>query len=172
MGVKDCNIANLDTFIRRVGAYRAHQILCFEIPLEEKREFVKLGLPLKFLKSNTIMRLTIQSVIWKILQVYHQYFEPPCEKTNNLHRQKTKTQIRFTVTVKLISVFVFATWIVNFLFFLNPKFRASSSFLCLYRSVCVRPGRKPQCWFSHEAAHLFVRTISPPKLFFQKMLSF
>ena len=30
-----------------------------------------------------------------------------------------------------------------FLFFLNPKFQASSSFLCCYRSVCVGPGRKP-----------------------------
>ena len=28
---------------------------------------------------------------------------------------------------------------VQFLFYLNPKFQASSSFLCLYRPVCVRP---------------------------------
>ena len=55
---------------------------------------------------------------------------------------------------KLISVFVFATRIVQFLFYLNPKFQASSSFLCLYRSVCVGPVRKPHCWFSHEAAQL------------------
>ena len=51
--------------------------------------------------------------------------------------------------------FVFATRIVQFLCYLNPKFQASSSFLCLYRPVCVGPGRKPHCWFSHEAAHLF-----------------
>ena len=56
--------------------------------------------------------------------------------------------------------FVFATRIVQFLFYLNPKFQASSSFLCLYRSVCVGPGRKPHCWFSHEAAHLSVLHIS------------
>ena len=43
------------------------------------------------------------------------------------------------VTVKLISAFVFATPIVQFLFYLNPKYQASSSFLCLYRPVCVRP---------------------------------
>ena len=48
--------------------------------------------------------------------------------------------------------FVFATRIVQFLFHLNPKFQASSSFLCLYRSVCVGPVRKLHCWFSHEAA--------------------
>ena len=42
---------------------------------------------------------------------------------------------------------------------LNPKFQASSSFLRLYRSVCVEPGRKPHCWFSHEAAHIFYKAI-------------
>ena len=43
---------------------------------------------------------------------------------------------------------------MQFLFYLNPKFQASSSFLCLYRPVCVRPVRKPHCWFSHETAHI------------------
>ena len=33
---------------------------------------------------------------------------------------KTKAQISFAVTAKLISAFVFATGIVQFLFFLNP----------------------------------------------------
>ena len=42
------------------------------------------------------------------------------------------------------------------LFFLNTKFHASTSFLCLYSSDCVRPVRKPHCWFSHEAAQIFV----------------
>ena len=48
----------------------------------------------------------------------------------------------------------FAAQMVQFLFYLNPKFQASSSFLCLYRPVCVGPVRKPHCWFSHEAAHM------------------
>ena len=73
-------------------------------------------------------------------------FEPPHGKNNNLHRRK---QI-------LGTIFVFAARIVQFLFYLNPKFQASSSFLCLYRPVCVRPVRKPHCWFSHEAAHLLL----------------
>ena len=34
---------------------------------------------------------------------------------------KTKAKISFTVTANLIRAFVFATWIVQFLFFLNPK---------------------------------------------------
>ena len=58
---------------------------------------------------------------------------------------------------KLISAFVFATRIVQFLFYLNPKFQASSSFLCLYRTVCVGPVRKPHCWFSHETAQMCYR---------------
>ena len=67
---------------------------------------------------------------------------------------KTKTQISFAVTAKLISAFVFATRIVQFLFYLNPKFQDSNYFLCLYRPVCVRPVRKPHCWFSHGPAHI------------------
>ena len=35
-------------------------------------------------------------------------------------------RISFAVTAKLISAFVFATRIVQFLFFLNPKFQAAS----------------------------------------------
>ena len=44
---------------------------------------------------------------------------------------KTKTQ-------------VFATWIVQSLYFLNPKFQASSQLLWLHSLVCVGPGRKPR----------------------------
>ena len=60
-----------------------------------------------------------------------------------------------TVTAKLISAFVFATRIVQFLLYLNSKFQVFSSFLCLYRSVCVGPVRQPHNWFSHETAHIF-----------------
>ena len=67
---------------------------------------------------------------------------------------KTKAQISFAVTAKLISACVFATRIVQFLLYLTPKFQASSSFLRLYRSVCVIPGRKPEVPFSCVAAHM------------------
>ena len=56
---------------------------------------------------------------------------------------KTKTQISFAETLKLISAFVFATRIVQFLIFLKPKFQASS-LLRMYSLLCVRPGRKPK----------------------------
>ena len=77
--------------------------------------------------------------------------EPPRGKTNNL-----QTQISFAVTAKLISTSVFTTRIVQFLLYLNLEFQASSSFLCLYRPICVGPGRKPHCWFSHEVAQMLL----------------
>ena len=57
-------------------------------------------------------------------------------------------------TAKLISAFVFATWIVQSLYFLNPKFQASSHLEWLYSLVCVRPGQNPHFWFSHVGAHI------------------
>ena len=60
-----------------------------------------------------------------------------------------KAQISFTVTAKLISAFVFATRIVQSLYFLNMKFHASNCLLLLCSPVCVGPG-----WFSHEAAQM------------------
>ena len=55
---------------------------------------------------------------------------------------------------KLISAFVFATLIVQFLYSLNLKFKAFSHLLCLHSLICVGPVRKPHCWFSHEMAHI------------------
>ena len=57
---------------------------------------------------------------------------------------KTKTQISFAVTAKLISAFVFATQIIQSLYFLHPKFQACRHLLWLYSPVYVRPGRKPR----------------------------
>ena len=45
--------------------------------------------------------------------------------------------------MKLISAFVFAIRIVQSLYYLNPKFQASSYLLWLYSPVCVVPGQKP-----------------------------
>ena len=61
---------------------------------------------------------------------------------------KTKRQISFTVTAKLISIFVFATGIVQSLFFLNPKFQASSHLQWLH-SFCQDWSETPEDWFSH-----------------------
>ena len=48
------------------------------------------------------------------------------------------------VTAKLISAFVFAIRIVQSLYYLAPKFQASSHLLWLYSPVCVAPDRKHQ----------------------------
>ena len=69
---------------------------------------------------------------------------------------KTKTQISFAVTAKLISAFVFATQIVQSLYFLKLKFQASSHLLWLYSTVCVRPGGNPEDRFSQNEAHIFL----------------
>ena len=65
----------------------------------------------------------------------------------------------FAVTAKLISAFVFATWIVQYLYFLNPKFQASSHLQQLYSLVCVRTGQKPHCWLSHFEAQVYISNI-------------
>ena len=70
-------------------------------------------------------------------------YEPRREKTGFLHMRK-QTQISFAVTAKLIGAFVFATRIVQSLYFLYTKLQASSHLLLLYSPVCVGPGRKPR----------------------------
>ena len=75
---------------------------------------------------NIMSQPILDIIATKIVRIYNVY----CighEITNNLHI--TKTQISFAVTAKLISAFVFVTRIVQFLFYLHPKFQASSSFL-------------------------------------------
>ena len=55
---------------------------------------------------------------------------------------KIKAQISCAVTAQLISAFVFANRIVQSLYYLNPKFQASSHLLWLNSMVCVGSGRK------------------------------
>ena len=50
---------------------------------------------------------------------------------------KTKMQISCAVTAQLISIFVLATQIVQFLFFLNLQFQASSLLLWLFGPVYI-----------------------------------
>ena len=70
--------------------------------------------------------------------------EPRHEKNRLFAYAKTKTQISFAVTAKLISAFVFATRIIQSLLFLYTKFQASSHLVKLYSLVYVGPGRKPR----------------------------
>ena len=69
-----------------------------------------------------------------------------CENKDpdQLHSAVTAQLISASVTAQLISAFVFPARIVKSLFFLNPKFQASSHLLWLCSPVCVGPGRKPR----------------------------
>ena len=67
---------------------------------------------------------------------------------------KTKTQISFAVTAKLISAFVFATWIVQSLYYQNPTFQASGHLLWLYSLVCVGPVKPRRTVFSERGPNL------------------
>ena len=51
-------------------------------------------------------------------------------------------------------LFFFAAGIVQFLNFLCPKFASSSHLLWLHSLICVRPGQKPHCWFSHDVTFI------------------
>ena len=64
--------------------------------------------------------------------------EPRREKTSFFAYAKTKTQLSSEADQRL----VFATYIVQSLYFLNTKFQASNHLVWLYSLVCVRPGRK------------------------------
>ena len=59
------------------------------------------------------------------------------KQTNNLHNYaKTKAQISFAVTAKLISAFVLATWLVQFLYFITKNFHPLAIFCaCAARFV-------------------------------------
>ena len=83
----------------------------------------------------------------------HHVSHVPCRNQANMSRvmrkpafciceNKDADQLRGTA--KLISAFVFATWIGQSLYFLNPKFQASSHLLWLYSPVCVGTGWKPR----------------------------
>ena len=89
---------------------------------------------------------------------------------------KTKTQISFAVTAKLISAFVLATRIEQFLYFIYTKFQASSHLVLLYSLIYVGPGRKPRRpVFSQRGSYTYIlrlyMMILVPVLHFSNPLS-
>ena len=65
-----------------------------------------------------------------------------------------RNQFAYAKTKAQTSAFVFATQIVQFLFFLNPKIQESCLLLRLYRSVVSDLVGTPNCWFSHAKAQI------------------
>ena len=81
------------------------------------------------------------------MHVFHVVLNAVCNMSCSLRKPvflpMRKQRCRSASQKKLISAFIFPTWTVQFLFFLNLKFQASSLLLGLYRSVYVRPGWRP-----------------------------
>ena len=69
---------------------------------------------------------------------------------------ENKTRISCEVTAQLISAFVFAAWIVRFLFSLNPTFQASRNLLWLYSPVLSDLVGNPENRFFHNEAHFIL----------------
>ena len=83
----------------------------------------------------------MQSAVLLILVLCLIVLAPPCHeprhgKTGFLHMRKQRRRSASQIS--------FAIRIVQSLYFLNPKFQASSLHLWMYSSVCVVPGRKPR----------------------------
>ena len=76
--------------------------------------------------------------------------------------EKTKAHFSCAVTAQLIRSFVFATKIVQSLYLLNPKFKASNHLLCLYSPVYQKPGKKV---FSQQGSNGFL--FSFPDTYFE-----
>ena len=67
---------------------------------------------------------------------------------------ENKAADQLSVTAQLICGFVFATQIVQSLYFLNRKFQASIDLLLLHSLVCVGPGLNPRRpVFSRRGSH-------------------
>ena len=76
--------------------------------------------------------------------------------TFHICESKGADQLRSTCEADQHFCFRYTDRIVQFLFFLNLKFSISSHLFCLYSSFRVRPVRKPHCWFSHNAAQIWL----------------
>ena len=93
-----------------------------------------------------------QQAVWQSTEVKSVAIRAVSWENQRFVYEKTKMQISFAVTAKLISAFVLGIWIVQYLYFLNTKFQTSSHLQWLYKLVSVRPGQNPQRWFSHGTA--------------------
>ena len=78
-------------------------------------------------------------------------YEPHHEKTCLMHmrKQRPKSAARFRLCFH---------YIVQFLYFLNPKFQASSNILCLNSPVCVQPGLRQV--FSRQGSYITKHQLS------------
>ena len=94
---------------------------------------------------------------WAAIRHNHKSFDlkmSHCIRKPTICICESKGAVSCAVTAQLNSAFVFATQIVQSLFFLNPKFQALSHLMWLHSLICIRPVRKPNCWIPNAKAHL------------------
>ena len=96
--------------------------ICNSCPLQWT---VTISCPLETKPGTCHKGCTFVHLFWHKTQ---QYKSRPWENQQSAYA-KTKAQISFAVTAKLISTFVFATQIVQFLYFLKTKFPVTSHLL-------------------------------------------
>ena len=96
------------------------------------------------MQLNMLINVELQSFVGILTIMSRIYLSRVVRKPFFFAYATTKMQISFAITAKLISAFVFATWIVQSLFYLNPKFKASRHLVWSYSPDCVGPGRKPR----------------------------
>ena len=88
-----------------------------------------------------------------------QIIEPHHEKTCSMQMQNQRRRSAAQLHAQLISAFVFATQIVQSLYFVNLKFQASSHLLCLYSPVCPTWSETPMTGFL-RMQHIWVHTMA------------
>ena len=103
--------------------------------------------------SYTCAYIKLQKVCFKMYLVS---YEMSCVLKSSVlcNYAKTKAQISCTVTTQLISAFVFATWIVQSLYFLNPKFQTSSLFCGCAAWFMSELFGNSEDRFSHDTAQM------------------
>ena len=106
------------------------------------------------------MSLVIGVCFYAVLTFVRQYLSLVTRKPAFcIFENKDADQLRSTA--QLISAFVFATQIVQSLYYLNPKLQASSHLLWLYSPICVGPDRKPRRpVFSQRGSFISARYMS------------
>ena len=95
--------------------------------------------------TNLLFRINeVEKFLLHVVQTYKHVhvvlYEQRREKTGFLHLCENKDADQLRGNREADQRFFFATS----LYFLNPRFQASSHLLCLHSPVCVGPGRKPQ----------------------------
>ena len=106
---------------------------------------------LSILTINYVQKM--QNEIYYLKNLFNDYYLSLFMRKPAFRICENKDADQRAVTAKLISAFVFATRIVQSIYFLKPKFQACSHLQWLYSPVCKGLVGNPEDWFSHNEAH-------------------